>query len=390
MTEEQELRPIHKILSDRLRGEHMPFLQVLLGPRQVGKSTIVNQIAKSWDGPVVAETADGVSTKDHEWLEFHWQRARDQSGCVLLAIDEIQKVQGWSETVKVLFEKDRLNPNLRIVLTGSASLTLQKGLTESLAGRYELLPCPHWGFDECKSVFKWDLLTYLKFGGYPAPAKLISDASRWREFIRDSIIEPVIGRDLLSAVSIQKPALLRQLFELTMNYPAQEISFQKILGQLQDKGNTTTLKSYLEILEAAFLIKMLQKYSTNPLQKKMSSPKILPLAPALIHAYTNASLVDTDSEWRGRVFETAVGIHLSKLNTEIFYWREGQDEVDFVLNIDRILVAIEVKSGRRKSQKGLIKFKEKFPNARTVLMDWEKAQKWLSLKPSFEELLKLQ
>ena len=243
-------------------------MQVLLGPRQVGKSTALAQLMDECSHSKLYVTADQVSPPDIRWLEFQWQKARELPPPTLLVIDEVQKINNWSSVIKLLFDRDRKKYDLRIILSGSASLNLQKGLTESLAGRYELIRAPHWGFDECEKLFNWDLETFLKYGGYPSAAELIDDKTRWQSFIQNSIIEPVLGRDIQSLVNIQKPALLRQLFELCMTLPAHEISFQKLLGQLQDSGNATTIKHYLEILEGAFLLKKLEKFSTKKLNKK--------------------------------------------------------------------------------------------------------------------------
>ncbi len=375
-------------LLKRVESSHLPFLQVLIGPRQTGKSTIIAQLAEYWKGSKLIESADGIAPHGAEWLEFVWQKALDMPGTTLLCIDEIQKVRGWSEVVKKLFDRDRNTNKLRVVLSGSASLTLQAGLTESLAGRYELVSSPHWGLDESHAAFGWDLSTHLKFGGYPAPAFLIEDVQRWRSFVRDSIIEPVLGRDLQTAMQIQKPALLRQLFSLVTSYPAQEISYQKLLGQIQDHGNVATIKHYLDILKGGFLIETLEKYSPSAVVKKGSSPKMIPMAPALIHAFSNPAAVDEDPEWRGRVFESAVGAHLLRTNCELYYWREGDSEVDFVAIFDRQVYGIEVKSGRRKRANGLIAFKKKFPKIKTLLLDWDGGRNFLAGPASLEALLR--
>lgn len=376
-------------LSSRVHGPSLNFMQVLLGPRQVGKSTAIGQLAESWPGGKIVESADHVTPPKTDWIEFIWQRALEQQGPCLLVIDEIQKVRDWPNILKILFDRDRKKNKLRVVLSGSASLSLQSGLSESLAGRYEVIRCPHWGLDESRAAFNWDLPTYLRFGGYPSATDLIHDVNRWRAFLRDSIIEPVIGRDLQTSVTIQKPALLRQLFELAMRYPAQEISFQKLLGQLQDEGNTATIKHYLDILAGGFLLATLEKYSGSAIRQKSSSPKILPLAPALIHAFTDPARIETDSEWKGRVFEAVVGAHLYRLPGELMYWRDGHAEVDYVLKIDGNVIGIEVKSGRRKRQNGILAFKKTYPKARIVTLDWSSGEKFLASPPDYELLMAL-
>lgn len=370
-------------LSRRLE-EKLNFMQVLMGPRQVGKTTAIDQVSKQWSGSQIVVSADRVSPPGQEWIEFHWQRAKELPPPTLLALDEIQKIQGWSEVVKVLFDRDRKSKKLRVILSGSASLSLQQGLSESLAGRYELIRCPHWGLDEMKAAFGWDISTYLKFGGYPATAELIHEIPRWQGLLKDGIIEPVLGRDLMGLVQIQKPSLLRQLFELIMRYPAHEISYQKLLGQLQDRGNAATIKHYLEILKGAFLIEILEKYSTSPIKQKSSSPKLIPMAPALIHAFSDPNRMDNDPQWRGRVFEAIIGAQLSQLGGTLHYWRHQDAEVDFVLLYDRQVFAIEVKSGRKKSSSGLLAFKQKYPKALTLSLDWENGAHLLSERPSIQ------
>jgi predicted AAA+ superfamily ATPase len=374
-------------LQARLNESSLPFLQVLLGPRQIGKSTAISQLLTSWPGSKIFVSADEVVPPKAEWIEYLWQRALSEPAPCLLAIDEIQKVRQWSETVKILFDRSRHSGKIKVILSGSASLSLQQGLSESLAGRYELIRCPHWGFDESRHAFGWDLMTFLKFGGYPAPAPYINEPTRWQALIRDGIVEPVIGRDLQSMISIQKPALLRQLFSIAMLYPAQEISYQKLLGQLQDRGNTATIKHYLEILKGGFLLTTLEKFGGNSLRTKSSSPKMIPLAPALVHAFTAPDRIESDSEWRGRIFEAAIGSHLHRIPGDLYYWRDGDSEVDFVLVLNQKIYAIEVKSGRRKRTNGMTQFLKKHPESRAIVLDWEKGGRFLAGAASIERLL---
>ncbi|MBM4253343.1 MAG: ATP-binding protein [Deltaproteobacteria bacterium] len=376
------------LLQQRLTEEQLPFIQVLIGPRQVGKSTAIAQVAATWTGPKIIESADHLNPPNQEWVAFQWQRALEQHGICLLALDEIQKVENWAEIIKKLFDRDRHKNKLRIVLSGSASLKLQHGLSESLAGRYELIRCPHWGLDECQKLFGWDAIKFLKFGGYPSTALYVDDLSRWQGLMRDSIIEPVLSRDLQTAVTIQKPALLRQLFALAMHYPAQEISYQKLLGQLQDRGNTATISHYMHVLSGGFLLATLDKYVSQVMRQKASSPKIIPLAPALIHAFSSPDLLDSDPEWRGRVFEAAIGAHLVRVGEPLYYWRDGDHEIDFVIDTGRQLIGIEVKSGRRKRQQSAMAFKKKFANAQVIFLDWMSGTQFLEQQPTLENLLR--
>jgi len=378
------IRDFKGLLERRLLDlERLPpsanLLQVLLGPRQVGKTTAVQQISKTWQGPVVFASADLPFAPAQEWVTAQWQKARAyQNNKTLLILDEIQKVPNWSSIVKVLIDEERQRRSgMRVVLLGSASWTIEEGLGDSLAGRFEITRAYHWTYQECANAFRWDLNKFLKFGGYPVPAQFIDDPDRWQRFILDSIVEPMLSKDILPLKQIAKPALFRQTFALAMSYPAQEIAVNKLLGQLQDRGNSTTIKNYLDLMVSGYAIRLLEKYSTRPLSKKSSSPKLIPLCSALVHAFTQPGLVDEDNDWFGRMFENAIGAHLCKGFSEVSYWREGNDEVDFVVAIDRQVIAIEVKSGRKKSISGLLKFKSKFSGSKTVLMDLELGEKFL-------------
>jgi len=356
------------VLQKRLDTE-LNFIQVVIGPRQVGKTTGLQQIIRKWSGPSLMVTADEVAAPGPDWITLQWHRARNLGENALFVIDEVQKIPQWSSTVKYLFDEDRDRRKLKIVLLGSASLSLQQGLFESLVGRYEVIPAHHWNLSECAEAFGWGLDDFLMFGGYPAASELVEDIERWQSFLKNSIIEPVLIKDILGLTTIGKPALFRQTFELSMAYPAREISYQKILGQLQESGNVTTIKHYLELLEGAFLLKTLQKYSGSAVRKKGSSPKILPLNNALIHAFKNPYDVENDPQWRGRVFEAAVGAALARSDGDLFYWRNGKFEVDFVLQLEGKLFAIEVKSGRKRGARGLEKFLAEYPGCVPLVID---------------------
>jgi predicted AAA+ superfamily ATPase len=249
-----------------------------------------------------------------------------------------------------------------------------------LLGRYEIIRAHHWGLKECQQEFGWTQAQYLQFGGYPAAALLVDDPERWQRFMLDSVVEPVLARDIALVREIAKPALFRQALSLVMQHPAMELSYQKILGQLQDHGNATTIKSYLETLEHAFLIKILTKFSTRAITTKTSSPKIFPLCPALISAFSGTSRTLQDPEWRGRVVEAAIGARLSQLFPEgLFYWRDGKDEVDFVVASDQQVFAIEVKCGRKKSRGGVAAFKKNFPQALGLVLSQELIDETLTL-----------
>lgn len=355
-------------------SEEMPLMQVVLGPRQIGKSTAANEIYQQFAGSKILVSADDPIPPNHEWLETQWRRARSLSTPVLLIIDEVQKVTGWSEVVKKLFDEDRSKRDIRVVLLGSSSLAIQPGLSESLAGRFELLRAYHWNLDEMKRGFDFDLESYLRFGGYPGAARYIKEPSRWQAYLRDSIVEPVLGRDILTQVELRKPALFRQTFEIVMRYPAQQVSYQKIVGQLQDRGSSETVKHYLELLEGAFLLTQVFQYSTRPLSTRTSSPKLVPSSPALVHALVDPRRVSFDTEWRGRIFESIVGAALLRHKHKVFTWAAHAAEVDYVVVHKDDLYAIEVKSGRNRNTSGILHFLKHFPHAKQIIIGPENVE----------------
>ena len=368
------------ILATRL-GEPRRFLQVVSGPRQAGKTTLVEQVLAAIERPGVFVSADEPALRDTAWLSAQWERARlaakdaGKHGAIL-ALDEAQKISGWSEAVKRLWDEDtRTRLPLRVVLLGSAPLLMQRGLTESLAGRFEILHLPHWSFAEMRTAFGWSLEQYLYFGGYPGAAPLMDDPPRWRRYLLDGLVETTIGRDVLLLTRVDKPALLRRLFELGCRYSGQILSFTKMLGQLQDAGNTTTLAHYLELLAGAGMLTGLPKFAGAAVRSRGSSPKLQVFNTALLTAQTGLTPAEAraDHEFWGRLTESAVGAHLTNAAAcgvcELFYWREGNREVDFVLRAGRVVVGVEVKSGRTPvALPGLAAFSDAFKPKRTLLV----------------------
>lgn len=372
------IRNFQTTLKSRLKEKNL-LIQIVIGPRQVGKTTAAQALYDQWEGPKLMITADAPSPPPAEWIRHHWEQARQKGDGTLFIIDEVQKIPSWSEQIKLLFDQDRNKRDLKIILLGSSSLFLQKGMTESLAGRFELIEAPHWSYAECKKAFNWNFETYLSFGAYPGAVPFIRDESRWRHYILNSIIEPILSKDILGVYPVDKPALFRQTFELAVQYPSKIISLQKMLGQLQDRGNAATIKHYLNLLEKTFLIKTLQKYSGSPIQIKQSSPKIVVLNSALIHAYRSPERLKQEPEWFGDVFESVLGAQLSRLpDSELFYWREGNLEVDYILKTPKELYALEIKSGMKKTkEKGLIAFSKKYPEAHCETWNFERGLQFL-------------
>lgn len=367
-------------LAKRL-AEPRRFLQIVAGARQVGKTTLVSQVIATTGLRHVSASADEPTLRGPEWIEVQWESARllardAGSHGAALVLDEVQKVPRWSETVKRLWDADsRARRPVKVVLLGSAPLLLQQGLTESLAGRFEILHLPHWTFVEMREAFGWNLEQYVFYGGYPGAAPLANEPRRWARYIRDSVIETTISRDVLLLSRVDKPALLRRLFELGCTYSGQILSFTKMLGQLHDAGNTTTLAHYLELLAGAGMLVGLQKYAVGATRQRGSSPKLQVLNTALMTAQTATSLSEArrDREFWGRLVESSVGAHLANAAAagvcQVFYWRDRNREVDFVVRAGKQLTAIEVKSGRsRDTHPGLAAFGAAFPKARKLLV----------------------
>ena len=368
------------------------------GPRQTGKTTAVLQalnqvqlpkqyvsadVGESVAIPLTARIADDEVTpsskRDSDWLVRHWRRSshaatKSPNGFVLV-LDEIEQIPDWSKTVKGLWDADRrTSVPLRVVILGSANLVLQAGLGESLAGRFEPLRFTHWSFQEMSDAFGFDIDQYVYFGGSPGAAGLVHDPERWREYVLSALLESAVERDILGLTRVQKPALFKQLLELGCAYSGQVLSYTKMLGQLQDAGNTTTLARYLELLSRAGLLAGIEKYSGSPVRRKASVPKLNVLNTAFASAFADYEFEEAKGDrthW-GRLVESSVGAHLlnSKTgNTRVYYWREGDFEVDFVLRRADKLVAIEVKSGdRRRSKRGMKEFKTRFPRSASVVV----------------------
>jgi hypothetical protein len=355
-----------------------PVIHVLIGPRQVGKTTIARQIEQSIGIPSVYATADSPVSLDSAWIETQWRRSVADStpsgGPILLILDEVQKVRGWSETLKLLWDRRAATPEIRVLILGSSSLLMQEGLTESLAGRFFLHRCNHWGYPECRTAFGWNLERWIYFGGYPGAASFTENESIWKRYISDSLIETVLARDVLQMSKIAKPVLLRHLFALAATLPAQFVSYTKMLGRLHDAGNTTTLAHYLKLLESAFLASGLELFSRGKQRKRGSSPKLVLWNNALVNALSTRTFDDAlgDTIWWGRLVENAVGAYLcngfNSVEYEITYWREGSHEVDYVVSRGRDVWAIEVKSGRSGKASGLTRFRDRYPEARALLV----------------------
>jgi len=372
-------RPVFDEIQRRLKGRRT-FIQILAGPRQTGKTTLARQLVEEMGIPAHYASADEPALKDRVWIEQQWEvgrlRSREKGGSALLVLDEIQKISDWSETVKRLWDEDTASGHsLQVLLLGSSPLLMKAGLAESLAGRFEIVPMTHWSYSEMREAFGYGLDQYLVFGGYPGAAVLIGDPQRWKRYILDSLVETTISRDIMLMTRIHKPELMRRLFELGCLYSGQVLSYQKMLGQLQDAGNTTTLAHYLDLLAKSGLVQGLSKYAGEPFRRRASSPKLLALNTALMTASLSVSpeKVREDTEVWGRLVETAVGCSLVNASHaqdfNVHYWRERNHEVDYVLERGGTIAVIEVKSSARKtSLPGVAEFCRQFEVKRNILV----------------------
>jgi predicted AAA+ superfamily ATPase len=379
-------------------GEPRQFIQVIMGPRQVGKTTMVNQLIAAVKMHYQFASADAVPASNAIWLEQVWEGARLQmnqfSGSdYLLVIDEIQKIDNWSEIVKSLWDADsRASRKLKVILLGSSRLLLQQGLTESLAGRFESTYLGHWNYKEMQDAFGWTAEQFVWFGGYPGSASLIHEEERWKNYVNNALIETSISKDILMLTRVDKPALMKRLFELGCLYSGQILSYTKVQGQLLDAGNTTTLSHYLQLLDTAGLLAGIEKYAGDIIRKRSSSPKFQVHNTALISAQRNdlfSEITLQPAEW-GRMVESAIGAHLVNAalveGLKIYYWRHRDEEIDFVIEKRGKMIGLEVKSGSGGNTSGMKAFRDQF-NPDKVLLIGDKGLPWQEfLKINLAEL----
>ena len=372
-------RSYFEVITRRI-NEPRKFIQIIEGPRQVGKSTLIKQVLKDISLPWVHFTADNVPATRSAWISDCWATARNKLlmehlSELLLVIDEVQKLTNWGEVVKKEWDDDTFNDlPIKVVLLGSSRVRLEKGLSESLKGRFETIKMPNWSLKEMQAAFGMTTDEYIYFGGYPGAADLRHDYDRWQEYISSSIVDATINNDILVDTIITKPALLRQTFELSSAYSGQLLSLTKMLGQLQDAGNTTTLTHYLDLLNQCGMVCGLNKYAVDKARRRKSVPKYQVYNNALMSLYCehDFAAARADNKLWGRLFESAVGAHIMNCaytgRFKVYYWREGGEEVDFVLVKESKVVAVEVKSNHDKDTSGLHTFQELFHPYRSVIV----------------------
>ena len=382
-----------------------PLIVAVTGPRQTGKTTIVRQALRrlhrlnlpglhvaaddpqderteseaDFAGGAAAPGLRGPPVRDIPWLVRIWEDARhaawESERGFVLALDEIHRVKGWSSAVKGLWDRDReTGCPLKVAILGSAPWSMLTGTNESLTGRFMPLPVTHWLLPEMVEAFDFTLDEYLFFGGYPGAAPWVDRLDEWRRYFLNAIVAPTIERDIVALTRVDKPALMRRLVDLAPHYSGQILSFSKMVGQLQDAGNTTTLAAHLDLLADAGLMAGLQKYAARAHLGKASSPKLNVLNTAVMTAMSGYTFEEAraDRTFWGRIVESAVGAHLYNTRTEamgLYYWRDRSNEVDFVLARGPRLLGIEVKSGSRIApRRGREEFSRRFSGSRTRLV----------------------
>ena len=390
-------RSIYHTIIKRME-EHRMFIQVVMGPRQIGKSTVVKQVLDDLGKPYLLYSADTIPSTSPKWISECWANARLQMRAqqleeMILVIDEVQKLKNWSEYVKKEWDADSLNHiNLKVILLGSSRVLLEKGLAESLMGRYEEIRMSHWSYPEMREAFNMSLEQYIYYGGYPGAAQLIEDEERWANYVNGAIIDATINKDILMDSPISKPALLRQTFELSVAYSGKILSLTKMLGALQDAGNTVTLAGYLNLLGDSGLVTGLQKFSVEMAHKRASIPKYQVYNNALLSVLSGLSFKDavTDSKRWGQIFESAIGAYIISEafvhRFEVYYWREGNDEIDFVLKKNQKIVAIEVKSNGETKTTGMERFHKLFNPLATIVVGENGIQPELFLSMDLRKL----
>lgn len=368
-------RPLVQTLTNRLQ-EPRRFVQVIVGPRQTGKTTALRTVLKKLSSPTanvriesMLVRAESQTTTGRQWLIAQWNEARLRAKAAgdrpfILAIDEIQLIEQWSSVVKALWDADTdAELDLRVVLTGSSALLLQRGLREAMTGRFELHHCQQWDYVECETAFAMNLEEYLYFGGYPGAAELRCEPDRWLAYMQEAIILPSVLRDVVSQQPVTKPALMSSLFTLGCSYSAQEVSLRKLMGQLDDAGNATTIATYLQMLSDAGLLTGIQKYDLAGVRRKASSPRLAVHDTGLMVANQGPTrnLLLQDPVLKGHLVESAIGAYLLRRSRsehfDVWWWRDKNGlEVDFVLTNGQAITGIEVKSGKVRSLAGLDAF----------------------------------
>lgn len=361
-------------------GEAAPGrVQILAGPRQVGKTTLLLELAQEWGNRAVYAAADAPEAVLPGWWELQWQQAEDraQGATAVLLLDEIQYLPNWSRMLKAKIDQVyREQRAIHAVATGSSALLVGAGSKETMAGRFERLELRHWPAAEIAQAFDLPLLDVtlktVVMGTFPGAVAFWNDTTRWRAYIRESIIEPAVGRDILALEVIRKPGLLRQVFAVAAGHPAEVISLQKLRGMLADGRALETIAHYLRVLEQAFLVAPLSKYGARVVRRRAAPPKLVVLNQAIVGALHTGDFPTADADparW-GRWVENACLAHAWNCGQDVSYWREEPLEVDGVIEGTWGKWAVEVKTGRYsvRDLAGLLEFCRRYPEFRPLVV----------------------
>lgn len=360
-------------LTKRLQEPTPARIQILTGPRQVGKTTLLLGLQKGWQERALYAAADGPEASLPDWWTLLWQKARTlaiQKGSAVLLLDEIQYVTDWSRRLK--HEADRLQQDqtpLHVVVSGSSALHLGKGARETMAGRFERLRLFHWPASELNQRLGIPLQDaprlLVTHGSYPGALLQRHDEDRYRQYVLDSIIEPAIGRDMALMESIRKPAMLRQLFAVAIGHPSEIISLQKLQGSLSESGSLVTVAHYLRLLEDSCLVAAVPKFSRHIVRQRAAPPKLVPLNNALLGSVTvKAPDQELDPIRWGRWVENACMALAWNSGQQVCYWRQEPHEVDLICDGSWGKWAIEVKTGNYTARdlSGLMEFLRRYPD----------------------------
>jgi predicted AAA+ superfamily ATPase len=368
-----------QLLLTRLQEPAPGRIQLLTGPRQVGKTTLLLEIASQFGDAAIYAAGDEPDAALPGFWERRWTdaEARAQRGTAVLLLDEIHHLSDWAKRLKGYWDRQhRRRTPIHVVATGSSALRVTTGSRESLAGRFERMVLSHWSAASLASAFQLSAreaaLNLVQFGSYPGAVELNGDPARWRAYLRDAVIEPAIGRDLLALGAIRRPALLRQVFAVAAGSPAQIVSLQKLQGQLQDKGALETVAHYLALLQDAYLVAPLERFSTRTDRRRAAPPKLVTLNNALLSAMHPDGPPDParEPERFGFWVENACLAFGVNQGQRVTYWREEPLEIDAVFEGSWGEWAIEVKTGRFDAQalKGLLEFCRRNPKVTPLVI----------------------
>lgn len=380
----QEFRPTYRacreLLLQRLAEPAPSRIQLLAGPRQVGKTTLLLELAEKLGSVAIYVAADGPEASLPGFWERLWARAEScakADGRAVVLLDEAHVLHDWATRLKG--EWDRLRRRrlaVQIVATGSSALHLGLGSRESLAGRFERIVLSHWSAASLVDVFHVDpgdaAEMLVRMGAYPGAFAYRDDLDRWAAYVRDAILEPAIGRDLLALAPVRKPALLRQVFAVCASSPAQIVSLQKIQGQLQDPGAIETVAHYLALLEEAFLVAPLVKHSLKTARRRAAPPKLVTLSNAFLAITHPHGMPDREREPArfGMWVENACLAFAWNAGQRVSYWREEPFEVDAVIEGNWGKWAVEIKTGAVSPAdlRGLTEFTRRYTDYRPLVL----------------------